>query len=124
MGLRGPAGKPADELKLSGTFRTDRHGGRVTVTSDPNEAVAGADAVYTCAWTAADSVPNPLVYQVHPGLMKRAKPRAVFLHCLPARRGQEVSRHVIDGDRSLVWEQVANRVPMLQAILQALVGTP
>ena len=119
-----PGLAPEDLIETGARILADRHGGRVTVTSDPNEAVAGADAVYTCAWTAADSVPNPLVYQVHPGLMKRAKPRAVFLHCLPARRGQEVSRHVIDGDRSLVWEQVANRVPMLQAILHALVTRP
>jgi ornithine carbamoyltransferase len=119
-----PAHAPDELIEKGARILADRHGGRVTVTDDPKEAVAGADAVYTCAWTATDSVPNPLVYQVHPGLMKRAKHRAVFLHCLPARRGQEVSAHVVDGARSLVWEQVANRVPMLQAILQALVGTP
>jgi ornithine carbamoyltransferase len=119
-----PGLAPEDLIETGARILADRHGGRVTVTNDPKEAVAGADAVYTCAWTATDSVPNPLVYQVHPGLMKRAKHRAVFLHCLPARRGQEVSRHVIDGDRSLVWEQVANRVPMLQAILHALVARP
>jgi len=121
---RPPAHAPDELIERGARILADQYGGRVTVTDDPKEAVAGADAVYTGAWTATDSVPNPLVYQVHPGLMKRAKHRAVFLHCLPARRGQEVSAHVVDGHRSLVWEQVANRVPMLQAILQALVGTP
>ena len=66
-------------------------------------------------------MPNPLVYQVHPGLMKLAL-IAVFMHCLPARRGQEVSSHIIDGARSLVWRQAANRVPIVEAILGALVS--
>jgi len=101
----------------------DLHGARVSVGDDPYAAVVDADAVYTCAWTALDAVPNPLVYQVHPGLMQRARHHAVFMHCLPANRGQEVSSHVIDGDRSLVWEQMANRVPTLEATLLALAGT-
>jgi ornithine carbamoyltransferase len=117
-----PTHAPDDLILQGARILADVHGGRVTVTDDPREAVAGADAVATCAWTATDAVPNPLVYQVHPGLMSRAKPRAVFLHPLPARRGQEVSRHVIDGARSLVWQQAANRVPMLEALLDMLVA--
>ena len=60
-------------------------------------------------------------YRVHPGLMSHAADHAVFMHCLPARRGDEVSEHVVDGARSLVWEQVACRAPALQAALYVLV---
>ena len=117
-----PTHAPDDLVEAAASILAEQNGGRVTVTDDPREAVAGADAVYTCAWTARDSVPNPLVYQVHPGLMKLAQHHAVFMHCLPARRGQEVSSHVIDGARSLVWQQAANRVPIVEAILGALVS--
>jgi ornithine carbamoyltransferase len=117
-----PSHAPDSLILEAARIIAERHGARVSVGTDPYAAVAGADAVYTCAWTAVDAVPNPLVYQVHPGLMTRAHHHAVFMHCLPANRGQEVSSHVIDGDRSLVWEQVVNRVPTLEATLLALAG--
>jgi ornithine carbamoyltransferase len=97
------------------------------ITDDPYEAVAGADAVCTSAWVRpgreheADTRRALLRrYRVHPGLMVRATPRAMFLHSLPARRDEEVSSHVIDGDLSAVWEQAAHRVPTEQAVLHAL----
>ena len=59
-------------------------------------------------------------YRVTPDLMALAEPDAVFLHCLPAHRGEEVAADVIDGPASLVWEQAANRLPTEQALLYAL----
>jgi ornithine carbamoyltransferase len=95
---------------------------------DPREAVAGAHAVYTDVWVSmgeeeeqkrrlADLAP----YQVNAELMALAKPEAIFLHCLPAHRGEEVEARVIDGPDSLVWTQAANRLPTEQALLCALV---
>jgi ornithine carbamoyltransferase len=98
------------------------------VLEDPREAVAGARAVYTDVWVSmgdpeserrrrlADLEP----YRVTPGLMGLAAPDAVFLHCLPAHRGQEVATAVIDGAHSAVWDQAANRLPTEQAALYAL----
>jgi ornithine carbamoyltransferase len=61
-------------------------------------------------------------YQVNDALMRSANPAAVFMHCLPAHRGLEVSAEVMDGPRSIVWEQAANRLPTEQAVLHTLIG--
>ena len=103
-------------------------GDAVRVVTDPREAVAGAAAVYTDVWVSmgdeaeqqrrlADLRP----YEVDGDLMALAADDAVFLHCLPAHRGQEVSAAVIDGPQSAVWQQAANRLPTEQAALYALV---
>jgi ornithine carbamoyltransferase len=96
--------------------------------SDPREAVAGARAVYTDVWVSmgeeagAERRRQLLAdYQVTPQLMRLASRDAVFLHCLPAHRGEEVDAAVIDGARSLVWHQAANRLPTEQALLRVLV---
>jgi ornithine carbamoyltransferase len=116
-----PERRPSRLVEVGAATIAELHGGRLTITDDPHEAVAGADAVYTKAWADDTPLPRRLAYQVHPGLMRLAKPRAVFLHCLPARRGEEVSPHVIDGARSVIWQQAANRVPAEQALIYALV---
>jgi ornithine carbamoyltransferase len=95
------------------------------VFDDPREAVAGAHAVYTDVWVsmgdeAADRRRDLSGYQVSPELMALAAPDAIFLHCLPAHRGEEVVAAVIDGPRSAVWQQAANRLPTEQAALYAL----
>jgi ornithine carbamoyltransferase len=120
---------PDDVIEFAARTEADLHGGRLTVTDHPEHAVAGAHAVYTSAWVppgreAEREARTELLrrYRVHPGLMKHATHRALFLHSLPARRDEEVSEHVIDGARSVVWEQVANRVPAEQAVVYALVG--
>jgi ornithine carbamoyltransferase len=102
----------------------------VTVTEDAREAVQGADAVYASPWVPPGREPerNERMerlrrYQVHVPLMRLAKPSAVFMHCLPARRGEEVAAQVMDGKRSVVWRQAANRVPTAQAVIYALVTT-
>ena len=61
-------------------------------------------------------------YQVNTELMALAKPEAIFLHCLPAHRGQEVTAEVIDGPQSAVWQQAANRLPTEQAVLYTLIS--
>ncbi len=92
-------------------------GAEVHSFDDPTEAVRGADAVYTDVWTsmgqeeeAAQRRQDFAGFTVTPELMDAAAPHAVFLHCLPARRGEEVAATVIDGPRSRVWQQAANRM--------------
>jgi ornithine carbamoyltransferase len=95
-----------------------------TVTHDPAEAVAGADAVYTDVWAsmgqedeAAQRERDFAGFTVDDALMAKAAPGALFLHCLPAHRGSEVSASVIDGPRSAVWQQAANRLHAQRGLL-------
>jgi len=96
----------------------------LAVVRDPQIAVAGADAVYADVWASmgeeAEREQRRLAlapYQVDEKLMGLASPEAVFLHCLPAKRGEEVAAGVIDGLQSVVWRQSANRLPTEQALL-------
>jgi len=99
-------------------------GGSCTLTDDPVEAVTDADVVYTDVWTSmgreAEAEQRKRIfssYQVNAKLFGYAKPDAIFLHCLPARRGEEVTAEVIDCERSFVFQQVENRLHMQKAIL-------
>ena len=102
--------------------------GRARVVADPAEAVAGADVVVTDTWLsmgqahAATKLAAMLPYQVDAALMARAKPDAVFLHCLPAHRGEEVSGEVIDGPQSLIWPEAENRLHAQKAVLRWCFG--
>jgi ornithine carbamoyltransferase len=100
---------------------------RAAVLEDPADAVKGAHAVYTDVWVSMGeeeqreqrmAVFRP--YQVTEELMAIARPDAIFMHCLPAHRGEEVVAAVIDGPRSAVWRQAENRLPTEEAILFAL----
>jgi len=104
-------------------------GGAIRLTDDPAGAVAGAQVVYTDVWVSmgedheAELRRTALAgYQVDTALMERAAPGAIFMHCLPAHRGQEVTAAVIDGPASAVWDQAENRLPTEQALLYALCG--
>ena len=104
-------------------------GGRVSVVDDPVEAVRGAHAVYTDVWVSMGDeaererrLGELAPFRVTAELLTHARPDAVFLHCLPAHRGQEVMADVIDGPQSLVWQQAANRLPTEQAVLATLTG--
>jgi ornithine carbamoyltransferase len=104
------------------------HHGHVGIVSDPYEAVAGAHAVYTDVWVSMGAEADAerrmrelAAYQVTPELMAAAEPGAVFMHCLPAHRGEEVVADVIDGPQSVVWRQAGNRLPTEQAIVYALI---
>jgi ornithine carbamoyltransferase len=102
-------------------------GAELLVVHDPRAAVLEADAVYADVWASmgeeaeADARKQALApYQVTDELMALAKPHAIFLHCLPAKRGEEVAASVIDGSQSVVWVQSANRLPTEQALLLGL----
>lgn len=104
-------------------------GGSVTVTNDPEVAVAGAHAVYADVWTsmgqeseASNRIGVFTPYRVTESLFAMADPDAVFLHCLPAHRGEEVDAAVIDGPRSRVFAQAENRLHVQKALLSRLIG--
>jgi len=98
-------------------------GGRVSVTDDPDAVVGGADCVATDTWVSMGDKKvanrhNMLApYRVTEALMSRAKDDVVFMHCLPAHRGEEVAAEVIDGPRSLVWDEAENRLHAQKGIL-------
>lgn len=103
--------------------------GKVTLTNDAEAAVSGADAVYTDVWFSMGNdedrgqVLNQFApYQVNEHLMALTASHAVFMHCLPAHRGEEVTDTVIDGPRSVVLRQAENRLHVQKALLLALLG--
>jgi ornithine carbamoyltransferase len=99
-------------------------GAEITLSNDPYEAVANADAVYTDVWTSmgqeAEAKEREKIfapYQLNCELMKHAKPDAIVMHCLPAHRGLEITDEVIDGPNSVVFDQAENRLHAQKAIL-------
>lgn len=99
-------------------------GANVSITNDPTAAVAGADAVVTDVWIsmgdeqqggALQEMLQP--YRVDENLMSKAKPTAIFMHCLPAKRGQEVTDAVLDGQQSAAWDEAENRLHANKGIL-------
>ena len=104
-------------------------GGSILVTTNPLEAVAGADCVFTDTWVSMGEESQYAVrskpfwpYQVNEELMGYAKPDALFQHCLPAYRGKEVTAEVIDGPQSVVWDEAENRLHAQKALLTWLIG--
>jgi ornithine carbamoyltransferase len=98
------------------------------VVQGPEEAVTGADVVYTDVWVSMGEEAEREArlealrpYQVDDRLLSLARPGAVFMHCLPAHRGEEVAAEVIDGPQSIVWQQAENRMPTEEALLFALI---
>ena len=103
----------------------------IEIVRDPRTAVAGADAVYTDSWISMgleDETEARLQafdgYRVDAELMALADPKAVFMHCLPAHRGQEVSDEVMDGPQSVVFDQAENRLHAQKALLVQLIRGP
>lgn len=98
-------------------------GGRITLTRDPDQAVAGADCVVTDCWVSmgdADAANRHNLlqpYQVNARLMDKAADGAVFMHCLPAHRGEEVTEDVIDGPQSVVFDEAENRLHAQKGVL-------
>jgi ornithine carbamoyltransferase len=105
-----------------------REGGRVQLTTEPLEAATGADCVVTDTWIsmgveASVNRHNVLApYRVDERLMSQAKPDAIFMHCLPAKRGEEVTAGVIDGPQSVVWDEAENRLHAQKGILAWCLG--
>jgi ornithine carbamoyltransferase len=97
--------------------------GRIEITNDPREAVRGADCVITDTWVSmGDSDRDQRLkalepFQIDEALMDLAAERSVFMHCLPAHRGEEVVEAVIDGPRSLIWDEAENRLHAQKSVL-------
>jgi ornithine carbamoyltransferase len=120
-------GMPADIVTQSRAI-ADRHGGKILVTEDPAEALKDADVVYTDVWLSMGHSESErasrhralMPYQVNAAAMSLAKRDALFLHCLPAHRGEEVTADVADGPQSIIFDQAENRLWTSMAILYAL----
>ena len=124
-----PPGYALPDKVVGGVAHIARDGARVRRFIDPREAVAGVDAVYTDVWTsmgeeaeAADRRRIFAPYQVNADLMAAASPGALFMHCLPAHRGEEVTSDVIDSPVSVVFDQAENRLHTQKALLSMLAG--
>ena len=97
-------------------------GGRITLVEDPVQAVSGAHLVLTDTWLSmgCDDEQRPKLlapYQVNTALMAHADPQALFMHCLPAHRGEEVTDEVMDGPQSVVWDEAENRLHVQKGVL-------
>jgi ornithine carbamoyltransferase len=104
-------------------------GGTCTITTDPMEAVRDADVVYTDVWASMGKEAEAdvrrqhfLPYQVNAALFGLARPDAIFMHCLPAHRGEEIADQVLDGPQSRVFTQAENRLHVQKALLRTLVA--
>tara|TARA_B100000575_G_scaffold247298_1_gene212683 strand:- start:257 stop:1237 length:981 start_codon:yes stop_codon:yes gene_type:complete len=134
MGLHVAVGHPKGYAPDAEVTRRTRemaavHGTAVQVTESPIEAVTDADVVYTDVWAsmgqedeAAERLKRFEGFEVNSALMAAAKPTAIFMHCLPAHRGEEVSAAVIDGPQSVVFDQAENRLHAQKAIMISLMG--
>ncbi|HEY4301234.1 MAG TPA: ornithine carbamoyltransferase [Candidatus Didemnitutus sp.] len=127
VALAGPAGyEPRAEIRAL----VAKAGGQFQFTTDPGEAVRDADLVYTDVWTsmgqedeATERRNRMLPYQVTAELFARAKPDALFMHCLPAHPGEEVTQAVLDNPRSVIFDEAENRLHVQKAILAVLGST-
>jgi ornithine carbamoyltransferase len=121
--------EPNPQIVADARGIAEQTGGEISLMTDPHEAVAGADAVYTDAWTSMgqEGEENQRAtifppYQVNAELMAEAAPDAAFMHCLPAHRGLEVTDEVMDSPQSVIFEQAENRMHVQKAILYLLLG--
>jgi ornithine carbamoyltransferase len=124
-----PGYNPNSEIAHKARGLAEGTGARVTVTSEPAEVLQDADAVYTDVWASmgqegqkAQRLKDFAPYQVDEGLMKMAKPSAIFMHCLPAKRGEEVTDAVIESPQSVVFDQAENRLHTQKALLLMLLA--
>jgi len=124
-----PKGYELPNAVVVDAARVASDGAEVVQVTDPRKAVEGVDAVYTDVWTSmgqeveyAERKKIFSRYQVNDALMARAKPDAVFLHCLPAHRGEEVTDEVIESPASVVFTQAENRLHAQKALLLVLVA--
>jgi ornithine carbamoyltransferase len=124
-----PPGYELPDHVINAAARIARDGAEVRRFADPRRAVAGVDAVYTDVWTSmgeeseADQRRQTFApFQVNSALMSAAGANALFMHCLPAHRGEEVASEVIDSPASVVFDQAENRLHTQKALLQLLIG--
>ena len=123
-----PKGYEPDEDVVANSLEFAKaSGAKIIVTQDPVTAIKDADAVYTDVWASMgqesefeEKSKHFLSYQVNSELMKHAKSDAIFLHCLPAHRGEEVTAEVIDGSQSVVFDEAENRLHAQKAVMALL----
>jgi ornithine carbamoyltransferase len=115
---------PKNDVVADADAIAAKTGGSISIYTDPIEAVAGADVVVTDTWVSmgkeeekAQRLVDLAQYRVDAELMSLAKPDALFLHCLPADRGYEVTAEVIDGPQSVIWDEAENRLHAQKALL-------
>ena len=119
---------PNPEIIAQAQQYAAEYGGSVTVLHDPKEAIAGADVVYTDTWASMGQEAEKEIrkkafagYQVDSAMMALAKPDAIFMHCLPAYRGWEVTEEVMESAQSVVFDEAENRLHAHKAILATVV---
>jgi ornithine carbamoyltransferase len=122
-----PGYEPAADIWSATLSFAQETGAVITLTHDPYDAVAGADAVYTDVWASMgqeeETEKRAVIfapYQVNAELMKHAKPEAIVMHCLPAHRGYEITDEVLDGPQSVVFDEAENRLHAQKAIMALL----
>ena len=120
-----PGYEPASDIVERAESIARSTGGSIEVTTDPAQAVKGADALYTDVWAsmgqesqAEDRKAVFAPYQLNAALLSNAGDGAIVLHCLPAHRGEEITAEVIDGPQSVVWDQAENRLHTQKAVLE------
>jgi ornithine carbamoyltransferase len=120
---------PDPRIVAAAQDRAAQSGGRLVFGQEPDELVRGADIVYTDAWTSMGQEAEAearrdafAAYRVDDALMDAAGPEAMAMHCLPAHRGEEITSSVMDGPRSLIFEQSENRLHVQKALLVELIG--
>lgn len=125
-----PSGyEPKREVIVQAHGFAEQTGGKLKLTNDPLEAASGAHAIYTDVWFSMGEqtdVPQRLAdfarFQVNDTLMSKARPEAVFLHCLPAKRGEEVTDAVMESKQSVIFDQAENRLHAQKALLLTLLA--
>jgi ornithine carbamoyltransferase len=130
IAVASPVGyEPNEEIVAYSKEIAEKMGGSVMITNNAVEAANQADVVYTDVWTSMGQEEENEIrlkafadYQVNGELVKHAKPDYLFMHCLPAHRGEEVSHEVIDGENSVVFHQAGNRLHAQKALLVELLG--
>ena len=120
--------RPAARIRQAADRLATRSGARLSWTEDPREAVRGANFIYTDVWTSMGQEDESelrrqvfAAYQVNDALLEEA-PDAWVMHCLPAHRGEEITDSVLDGERSIVFDQAENRLHVQKAILERLLS--
>ncbi len=123
--------EPDAEMTRIATESATQHGGNMRVTTDPRQAAKGAHALYTDVWASRGQEDEKARreadfdgFQINTALMELGADDAIFMHCLPAYRGLEVSAEVMDGPRSVVFDQAENRLHAQKAVLYRLMAQP
>jgi len=121
--------EPDPNLLQKARHLADKSGGRLEVIHDPQVAATQADVFYTDVWTSMGQESEEAKrrqafrpFQVNAELLAKGRPGAVVLHCLPARRGEEITNDVIEGPQSIVFDQAENRLHIQKAIILKLMG--